>query len=207
MARIIPIAGTWGWRDRWWKRDSPLMQYLGADVVHVAGRPYRWSTDLIGWKFWRRERLSDWEAGADALAYFCETIPYFDRNLIAHSHGGQVALFAAASGLKIRRLLTISTPVRDDVPVQKARPNIGHWRHVCAADDDRIARWGMFGDGRIATRRVFTDPGAAADTNVRVPGIGHSRLLTDPACFELWHTLGLWTVLTKADLEGTPCQT
>lgn len=207
MSRLIPIAGTWGWRDRWWQQDAALMARLGAQIVTVAGRPYRWSTDLIGWKFWRKERLSDWEAGADALAYFCDAVPYADRNIIAHSHGGQVALFAAASGLDIRRLLTVSTPVRDDVPIATARPRIAQWWHICSADDDRFQRWGMFGDGRISTTRVFADRGAAADINIRVPGLGHTRLLTDPACFDLWESMGLRDFLLAPDKDAAPCQT
>lgn len=195
---VTAVQGTWGWEGGWWEDGSRLWAYLapfGIRPARVGDLPFVWSTDLGGtWQFWRRwfggePRWSDWEAGGYALAYFLRHAPESERVVLSHSHGGQVALHAAALGARIDRLITVSTPVRADMAgtVAKARPHIGEWWHVCDLEHDRTAWWGAFGDGHVGNKREFRD----ADHNIRIAGIGHSGLLEDPKLFPLWQKRGL----------------
>jgi pimeloyl-ACP methyl ester carboxylesterase len=193
----VGVAGTAGWRDTWWKDGSPLWAHLatlGITPARVGGRPFRWSTDLgWTWQFWRswfgQMRHSDWEAGGDSLASYLEHLPFEDRNVIAHSHGGQVALYCAALGVPIHRLLTIGTPVREDMGdvIAAARPHIDKWHHVYDPRWDLWARLGMVGDGRLGGCRMFPP----ADANLAVRRVGHGGLLMKPARFALWQEVGL----------------
>jgi hypothetical protein len=101
-----------------------------------------------------------------------------------------VALLAAASGLRIRRLVTVSTPVRGDMvdAIIKARPNIERWLHVYDPTlKDRMQVLGELGDGRLGWKRSFP----AADVNVSMAGAGHSGVLTKPEWFPQWKTRSL----------------
>jgi hypothetical protein len=188
--------------------------HLGAD------RPFAWAGDIGGLKFCRRHSV--WQAGGTNLyAYLCPPImsrlceagalrpepryyrddspayiPIRDRNVIAHSHGGQVVFYACAEGLKLSLLITIGTPVRSDMRaiVEKARPNIGHWLHVFESSywANKMQWLGALFDGHVGIEWRH----AAADVNIDVPGVGHSRLLVDPDCFSLWHTHG-WLSLVQ----------
>lgn len=186
--RYIPVPGTWGWNDAWY--SDPASDFIvtlalqGFAPIRAAdGRPFRWSTELDGVMFWRRH--AQWQAGADALVYFCEHLPYEDRNLIAYSHGGAVALMAAASGFKIRSLTTISTPCRNDIGAREALAHLGFWQHIYDADWDPSATWGGLFDFDWSLDRTFKHLGA----NLRrypMKGIGHGKILTDARYLQLW---------------------
>lgn len=189
--RYIPIAGTGAYADPWYCDDrSPwarMMTGAGfAPVRAVDGRPFRWSTDIDGLKFWARH--SQWEAGADALVYFCEYLPYEDRNVIAHSHGGQVALLAASSGFEFRTLTTVGTPVRNDVPAALAAGHIGFWQHIYDKDFDKTGWMGGWFDGRWSSDRTFKD--IEAVHRLPLGGISHSKVLREERHVEKWLTEG-----------------
>lgn len=202
---VIPIAGTHGDNGEptglWWQSGSPLMREFrkhGLEHLH-EDRPFTWSTDLNGHRFWRRwfgfrDSHRDWIAGGYALSYYgwplradAELYAELDeRNLLAHSHAGQVVFYACAlGGLKVNRLVTVGTPVRRDMRhiIERARPNIGQWLHI-RGDSDSIAIWGGVGDGEVARNKTFW---GLEDWTDIVPGIGHSGILTDPSRFHLWH--------------------
>jgi pimeloyl-ACP methyl ester carboxylesterase len=200
---LIAIAGTWGWKSPWWKAGSLFWAYMkgqGIEQLTVAADDhlpeaervaFEWSTDLgNSWKFWQSRR-SQWEAGASSLLYFVNAadVPEGDVVIVAHSHGGQVALLAAARGLCINRLVTIGTPVRADLAeaIAKARPNIKQWWHVCDAKSDKTAWWGAFGDRHFWNRRDFPQ----ADRNIRLDRIAHSKLLNNVELFDYWELTGL----------------
>jgi hypothetical protein len=96
----------------------------------------------------------------------------------------QVALFAAASGLKIRTLITVAGPVRKDMRevAAKARGNIHRWVHVASDSSDRWQWMGTLFDGKLGIIREHP----LADRNVRIKDVGHSQLLRDPAQFHHW---------------------
>lgn len=208
-ATVIPVPGTHGddgcLTGLWWQSGSPLMRVLThAGLYHLnEHRPFTWSCDLNGHRFWRHwlgmnDPHRDWIAGGYALSYYLwpvhqeadEYVAVRERNILAHSHGGQVVFYAAAyGGLRINRLLTVGTPIRRDMQavIEKARPNIRQWLHV-RGDDDAVALFGGIGDGRASFSRDFEqDPSRGPDWTDIVPGVGHSGVLHDPTMFYRWH--------------------
>lgn len=208
----IPIAGTRAWNDigqpknRWWQSESAFAQFMRSldCIMKDEDQPFVWSTDLDGIQFWRRWPIffgkvsrtrdhRDWIAASENLIRYIEapgcSMPIYDRNLIAHSHGGQIVFYAASFGLKIRRLITVSTPERADMSdvIIKARPNIEHWIHIYDKNRDRIADWGAIGDGSFSRERSF---GKGPNNTIAAENISHSKILTDPAFIPYWRTQG-----------------
>jgi len=207
MRPVLLVHGTWSADFKrsdapmWWEPGSAFAQMLATHGLDAtAFESFRWSGDLTGlarlfpWNWLRKPQSRDWHAAAQALRYLLEPkgcpTPFASRNLICHSHGGQVPLIAAAHGLKIRRLVTVATPVRADMvdTIAKARPNIERWLHVYDPTlKDRMQVLGELGDGRLGWKRHFP----AADVNVSVAGSGHSGVLCEPEWFRVWKTRGL----------------
>lgn len=178
MTNYLVIGGTLWTPDGWCACDSPLAQFLESHGLTRAG--------CVEWS--GREVLNphiqhDWRNGADKAAQMLLAMPFEDRNVIAHSHGGQVALLASRS-VRIRRLLTIGTPNRSDVPKDG---DIERWHHVSDPKVDVWATLGQLFDFRVSLSRKIRE----ADQNVMVPGVRHGRLLTDPSYFPLWVHDGL----------------
>lgn len=204
--KVLTVPGTWAWRGdehdsrtHWWHPASPYMSYLATqDVMHVCPEePFIWTTSLNGAVFWRSSHL-DWQAGGAALFYYLcnpsapgpqNEVVWGDRNLIVHSHGLQPVLYACAyRGLQVRSLISVCSPVRGDMaPIAKAaRRNIHRWLHVFSDWSDKTQWAGSWFDRRMGVSRNHP----LADWNVRVPSVGHSRLLHDPTCFALWRERG-----------------
>lgn len=205
---ILPIAGTHGFRGKtsgdWWRGTSPFLLWLDVLGFYTLNpsRPFIWTTDLNGAKFWRRwfglnDPHVDWEAGAHALYAYLRPIydeadsyiPVSHRNLIVHSHGLQVVLYACELGLRINTLVSVMSPVRADMLLvsRRARPNIGFWEHVHADRSDRMQWWGGIGDGKVGIVRQHP----LADVNTSIRGAGHSKLLHDPQWFPQWQDRGI----------------
>ncbi len=208
--RVLPIFGTAGgdWDENgqpcqdashWWHfqeadgHDSAWWAYMRS----LNFRPYRtdkgfsWTGELDGlftatwwpWNWGRKTHpLKQWEAGGDALIYYATPI-YEPFVVVAHSHGGAVALMAAANGLEIDVLITLGTPYRSDMRkvIDRALPNIRRWVHICDRNFDFIGQAGEFGDGVISISR--TQPDAL---NLTLDGIDHSHLLQRPEAFHYW---------------------
>lgn len=203
----LPIPGTHAHRDKptkadWYHHESAFATFLSArGFVHLCPqRPFRWTTDLNGHRFWRRwfgkaSTSRDWFVGGDNLYAYLQppvighVVPLERTNLIAHSHGLQVVLFAAAMGCKLRTLVSLGSPVRADLDAiaVEAKKNIGHWTHVYSDHDDRMQWFGEIGDGVFGIKRQHP----RADRNVFIPGVAHSRLLNDPTFFSYWEHAGL----------------
>lgn len=203
MKRVILVAGTWGWNPGsptvdWWMPGSPFVAFLKAQGVqpifgeYVANdavsepRPFTWSTDLEG-----IDNTQDWHAAGINLYDYCvppvcpsQRIPVVDTNLIVHSHGLQVALFAAHAGLKINTLISVGSPIRHDVAKRtpRARMNIARWVHVHSDASDTIQLLGSLFDGHLGVVREA----ALADRNEMIGGVGHAGLLRDPKLFHFW---------------------
>ena len=172
-----------------------MMAQEGFLKITMGGRPFRWSTLLDGLV---GENLT-WEAGADALCYFLDRVPIYDRNLIAHSHGGNVALMALASGLQVNTLTTVGTPRRHDVDYLTASRRVSFWQHIYDRKIDWIAWLGMWGDRSVDLDRGFHDvPGCL---NLPIDGISHSKVLRDASSLHYWHDNG-W--LSNIRAAGAP---
>ena len=186
------VGGTWSFdgedRHEWWQYDSAFAAFLKAHGLNPSHPvPFIWSSDIDGgfrWP-WTKRKFRDWESAGYALAYYLDDVPPERRLVIAHSHGGQVALFAASQGTRIAQLVTVGTPVRRDMREVRAlaRPNIKHWLHV-HVKADRMQRLGELFDGHLGIHREFEE----ADVNAHVDDrkVGHSGVLTRAEYFRLW---------------------
>lgn len=206
--RYVAVGGTHAWRGdvettgRWWQPESRWWHYMKSQGWLPAREdPFTWSTDLDGlWVPWKGQpSKTDWEAGGHALMYYLQGIPYQDRHVIAHSHGGQVVAFCVSHGVPIRSLVTVSVPVREDMRVrwELARPLIGRWVHLYSQGwADRWQWLGTLCDGHFGIVRRFD----VAHYNIGFPRAGHSRLLTDPNWFSQWREAGVLDWIGDAPL-------
>jgi hypothetical protein len=196
VSRYISVLGTHAWDPRqptlqWWHPKSAFSTYLETHgLTHAKpGRPFIWSGDLDG--TWLH-RGNDWEAGAEWLSYYLSDLPYDWRNVIAHSHGGQLAAKTTA----MRSLVMVGTPVRKEIekiaPVAVA--NIGTCVQVIDQRRDWIATAGGVFDGNLSWRREFDVLGIQV---TKLPNIGHSGLLCDAKHFPKWKEAGLLSLLTQ----------
>lgn len=191
------VAGTHSWDEdpnhyEWWEKGSALTEYLrGFNLELHPFSPFEWSTDLDGVLF--RKNLRVWKAAARHFICHCDRMSHIDRNVIAHSHGGNVVLIAAALGLRIRHLITVGTPVRSDMDsyVMAAAGNIDYWFHISDSKTDIVAILGTLFDGRIRVKHTFD----LADDGDDIKGIGHSKILNEQPQMEFWGTRGWAHVL------------
>lgn len=197
MTTLALVGGTWG--GDWLADGTPFRQYVEArDFTCIPFEGWSGDVDGLPCEFGKNGKHSDWIAGGFALAYFLRGIPYSGRNVIAHSHGGQVIAYCALrTGTPIRNLVTVCTPVRSDMtPAYHALQEVvGHWRHVSAAGWDFFQRAGELADGHFGWQRKM--PKAPNVDNVLIKGIGHSRLLNDPEFFAHWEDDGLLDTLRQ----------
>lgn len=181
----------------WACPTGPLPEFFARHGLVLREPPFLWSGGLDGVPF---DRGRDWDGGAAALSYYLEPIPYADRRLVAHSHGGAVALRAAARGTTLRSLVTVGTPVRKDIReagrLALERGAIGTWLHIHDARWDWLQRAGMLFDGRLWGATAFELPGMV---DCPVPGIGHSKVLCDARAIRLWQSEGWLDALRGRD--------
>lgn len=221
-AGVVLVPGTWAWshhdgtRPRWYKAGSPFVQFLEDHEIEVLSkaRPFVWSTDLNGaWIGGGRKQHSDWAAGGQSLSWYLD--PAFpqvglsllpeQRQIICHSHGLQVALYAAASGCEIQTLVSVCSPIRRDMMdvAIAARPRIRCWIHLYSDWSDLTMLWGEVFDGVFKIERHahwYDDHGEMrvwADESLGIPGVGHSGLITEPDRFHLWASHGVLQTLRR----------
>lgn len=203
--KVCLVAGTHGFRGQdhqgqWWWPTSPFAQLLEAAGVEVLGkgRPFVWTTDVNGVV---GEKI-DWRVGGENLYQYlvpslctAARVAPAETAVVAHSHGLQVALFAAAAGLKIASLVSVCSPVRGDMfkVAEAARPNIAHWTHIYSPGDFWQGS-GELNDGHFGI--VRTHP--LADRNEKADDVGHTGVLEDPRHFPLWTLRGWVNCLRSA---------
>jgi pimeloyl-ACP methyl ester carboxylesterase len=193
MIRYIAIAGTFGANKHdWFADDSNLSQFLKKQhceqLVVVPSNRYMWSTavDGIG------ESEDTWDAAGRALAHYIAP-PLLGESLlkpeetfiIAHSHGGNVVAYACGKyGLKINGLITVGTPVRNDLNdiYKAASANISRHLHLYAGWRDYWQVWGSLFDGRFGIHREHP----FASWNSKVPKSDHGSILRDTSFFHFW---------------------
>lgn len=190
MTRVLLVAGTcglFGWdkhasHSEWWRAGSPFARALELRGFELAGKadPYSWTGDLDGLV----ARHADWEAAGNALRWWAASNPV--DAVVGHSHALQVIAYAR---LPVRRLVTVGSPVRQDMMDRLASlaSVVGSWTHLWSPVDV----WQLAGEIRDGSwwpraRRV---PFAH---NVEAPGRSHHGLLD----VDLWHQLRAWRWLT-----------
>lgn len=185
---IGSCSSCWDFYGRWTN--------LGGHVVDLEG-PYWWSTALDG----IIGENADWEEGAQLLVEYVRKHQVEPVSLVAHSHGGQVALLAAKE-LKVDLLVTVATPVRQDIKasVKTARGNITHWTHFYSNERGTPWQWlGSLFDGKLGVERGFK----WANENFFVPDQTHAGLLS---CPELWSFLATRVSCATPLLRGNEPQ-
>lgn len=205
-APLLLLHGTWGRNDEWYKRGSDFVRAAYAhDLDLVSDKPFLWSGKVGGLPTFTPDDPDDvlddagrleWANEAQHAVYYCAAYrPGQEVSIIAHSHGGAVALLAIAYGkLKVRHLITVSTPVRRDMCVARmlVQQRIsGTW---LALHGDFWKDWmikaGELFDGHFGWSMNFPE----AHANRHVIGHGHSTMLADPRVFA---SLGVWDLLLK----------
>lgn len=197
MSTYLPILGTWAYdgtpdAGEWWNPGSPFSHYLAMYGLEYLepDEPFIWDGHIDGID----GKRVIWTAAASQLAYRLKRLPLERRNLVAHSHGGQVALLAA-NLVGINRLVTVATPVRLDMrPSVLGASILGGWRHLYSTGwTDYMQLLGSLFDGAWSLERRFLVPTCQ---NIGIPGgVGHSRLLTDPTVFDWWVKSGTCSFL------------
>lgn len=183
-APLLFVPGTWA-VDRYGRSATADAFYARCVMLGLPifdpDRPWWWSSALDG----VIGPHTNWEAGALSLVNYVGRRPV---SLVAHSHGGQVAL-RAARDLQIDLLVTVATPVRADIKpwIREARGNVREWTHFYSPRERGLPwqRLGSLFDGLFSPSQFFK----WADRNVAVPDMGHSDLL---ACAPLWSLLENW---------------
>jgi hypothetical protein len=195
----------------WDNPNSPFTAMLAKYGMGVANpeRPYVWTTNIDGAGY--NDKHWDWAAaGINLYAYVSPPLFPLARlgqvstRIVAHSHGLQAVLYAAAAGMKVGSLVSVGSPVRGDMmeTAKLARPNINRWLHLSSCGD-WTQIWGELFDGSIGIRRDHP----LADRNDKMPTeAGHGGILRDPRYFKLWNDNGwaMWLRNTRAPLPKEP---
>lgn len=100
----LVIHGTWASGKNWWRDGGDFFEYLEhgvpIDDLYLGGEPYYWSGDWDhGQRLQAASLLEDWMVRNNEDCV----------DIIAHSHGANVA-FIAAPQLDYGRLVVLSTP-------------------------------------------------------------------------------------------------
>jgi len=200
---LILIAGTHGGDMPWWRAHSTFGRAVPSHLAKlVNGKdPYRWTTDLDG-VFGKNAR---WEISARALSWYIQAKLCGPDghpppvNIIAHSHGGNVALIAAARyNVRIATLITACTPPRRDLnnDYAEAKINIDKWIHLYSDGSDYWQWLGALGQRIAGYFRTMP----YADRNIFISG-GHSCGVLNP---EVWTEKDLWAFLSPMVLPTKP---
>lgn len=189
----VPIGGTWDWDGhpgtRWYEKDSDFCLFLKEhSFEHLyPNHSFEWSAELEGIPLASKVNHSSWIAGAKALIYYLDLskTPLENRNIICHSHGLNVVLYACGLyKLQLNNLISVSSPIRNDMRevADIAIDNIEHYLHIRDSRKDWMGTLGQLFDGRFS----FDRTNKWADDEDIVKGISHSKILRDKTCFHLW---------------------
>lgn len=178
----IVIHGTWADKDKW--QQSQFLKNVAATFKDK-------NTILFKWSGGNSDK--DRQAAAKALAAYIKDYKFADGeklNIVAHSHGGNVA-FAASGQInhKIDTMVTLGTPIRGDY--QPSLGNIGRLLNVYS-NNDNIQTHG----GCCTTRGMFWGAGEEGPAGRTLSGSnvenidatneagGHSELWKKPDTWE-----------------------
>lgn len=155
--------------------------------------PFWWTANLDGIIGKNR----DWEAAGAQLRWYvqakllvCGQDAHETVHLVAHSHGGAVCGYALAAEepVTVQTLITVATPVRDDMQHvwELARRRVALWVHIYT-DGDWWQWLGSRFDGSFRFQRTMP----LADYNLFVSGESHGSLMTPT----LWTDRAWWAWL------------
>ncbi|MBL3827213.1 MULTISPECIES: esterase/lipase family protein [unclassified Marinobacter] len=99
----IIVHGTWASSEAWWQKGGDFWKYIDSLVpnLYQGSSPFKWSGDNShGKRKAAAKDLFNWLQGVSEV------------DIIAHSHGGNIAMEATRMGLNIKKLILLGTPVR-----------------------------------------------------------------------------------------------
>lgn len=156
----IIIHGTWAATSDWWQRGGNFWNYINGITGNVYGE-----NDAFSWSGANNhvERIK----AAHELVRWVGLHRCANLDIIAHSHGGNVSFLATRLGLKIRKLITLGTPVRlEYLPDLR---NIGMLYNLFSATDfvqtpagtfpNRRGEGRTLSDGMTMINQIVTDDG------------------------------------------------
>jgi len=199
---LVVVHGTWSRFKDWHEVGSPLRKALQDHDFEVYD--FLWSGYCGGFPSpvivpkdspEMDGRVMLWCSEGEKLALWCIDRGLESPDLLTHSHGLQVGVFAASAGQSFDHFLSISGPIRSDMAKyrQLARPNIRKWTQVVDPDDDMTIREGQAFDHHLGWAYDLPE----GDLTINTPGYGHSGLVLDPTDWgklKLWEALGVWLV-------------
>lgn len=182
--KVFIVEGTWG--GKWAKPGTAFRNMLAGAGVEVIAPPLVWTMNAAGfWRPWDTTPDSDWRAGGYTFGLEMSRLPFEDRVVLAHSYGGNCVAFGmlGPSAVPIRRLITVGTPNRHDMdPVwAEAVKRIGQWIHFHDPRAPMIERFAQAFDGKFDWPWKAKTGQKHAHRNVAIKGMGHTKILDDPA--------------------------
>lgn len=189
----IIVDGTWGRKNekRWIQKDSLFVTQAldqGINLIDLD-EPFDWSTLTDGTPM-SGKKHNIWSSWGMALMWYAHLkARNHPVNLVCHSHGGQVAAYALEYGLKVKTLVTVATPVRQDMRKhwKAGEENYIMWFHIHTGRRDIWQWFGEIGDGHFGIKRKMPEPAI----NLETSGETHSSLLGT----NLWHKQNWWALL------------
>lgn len=211
MQRIVErIHGTWGSYNKHFAFDSPLMRDFTVRGWTVSRDAYEWSGRLnIPIPDDDPDTSIDdagrriWVIAAENFGKHCKAVHGTNNldTIIAHSHGGQVAVFALYLGyVTARYLITHSTPVRSDMQSFRAAitSNLNAWIHIHGDRwKDIMGSLGTYNIGQLPSwvGRLFArDPLSMPEAtyNIHAVGYGHTEHISHDVYWKhrIWPLIG-----------------
>ena len=104
---LIVIHGTVWIPGNWWHPNQPFTNYLNTVSIRQL---YTGPNPPFSWSGGNSDAAR--QAGASLLVNWVQQNPAPDSLfIVAHSHGGNVAMLASRQGVKIDRLINLGTPI------------------------------------------------------------------------------------------------
>lgn len=168
------IARRSGDQTGWWEPKGRFASRVGATVddFYTHSDYYYWSGG--------NSDSDRRQAAADLVQWLDQRLqPQGTLCLLCHSHGGNVALLAAQSGLRIKKLFLLGTPVRTDY-----LPWMDHIEQIyfIFSPTDHVQTGGTFGRRR-GEGRTLADTAHIRNLVTASAGASHSDL----------HDWSVWT--------------
>lgn len=186
----IIVHGAFAAGDNWWRPTGNFGRY----IAEITGNLYQ-EADFFRWSGGGFHPAR--ERAARDLVSWTRQHPAGELDIITHSHGGNIAFLATRMGLKIRKLISIATPITLDYMPDLRQIGILH--NVLSLGDIIQGPASFIGAHRRGDGRTLADNKRVINHLVTENGSGdapsHSEL-HDPAT---WRAAGLEALLLGPD--------
>ncbi|ESP93134.1 esterase/lipase family protein [Pseudoalteromonas luteoviolacea] len=188
--KAILIHGTWANGNAWYQKGGDFYNYLTNN--HFDVMPFHWSganqhADRVMAAVHLRDLI---EKSGNNHAFTKDAAGFYDVEIYAHSHGGNVALTALRLGLKVSKVVLMGTPVRYQYMPLLRNVSNGVFNVFSLGDKVQIA--GALGSKRGGRAISDSEKGVnyLAEENQSNRAPGHSEL----------HDSGVWGKNSLGDI-------